>query len=117
MRFLPEIEIGYLLRRAKDSALYFGTAMIALPISLITSPLFAKNLSAYDFSVIGYFTALMSFFLPIINLSFYNYYMLDYFKREEIERKLILRSLVSFLLIFNVFVVSFGFLILHFYLK
>jgi len=114
---LPDIEIGYLLRRAKDSLLYFGAAMIALPISFITSPLFAKNLSAYDFSAIGYFSAIMSFFLPIINLSFYNYYMLDYFKREEVDRKKILQSLVSFLLIFNVFVVSSGFLILHYYLK
>jgi O-antigen/teichoic acid export membrane protein len=106
-----------LFRRARDSAFYFGAAMIALPIALITSPLFAKNLSAYDFSAIGFFTAIMSLFLPIMNLSFYNYYMLDYFQRTEIERKTILRSLVSFLLLYNVFVVILSFLILQYYLN
>ena len=117
MGFLQEIDFSYLLRRAKDSALYFGAAMIALPISVITSPLFAKNLTAYDFAAIGFFTALMSFFMPIITLSLYNYYMLDYFKRDEAERKNILRSLISFLLLFNVVVVSLGYLILQYYLK
>jgi O-antigen/teichoic acid export membrane protein len=117
LEFLQEIDFSQLLQRAKDSILYFGAAIILLPISIFTSPLFAKNLSAYDFSAIGYFSAVMSFFLPIINLSFYSYYMLDYFKRNEEERRDILRSLVSFLLLFNIFVVSLGYLILHFYLK
>lgn len=117
MDFLLDIDFSHLIRRAKDSALYFGAAIIALPISVITSPLFAKNLTAYDFAAIGFFTALMSLFLPIITLSFYNFYMLDYFKRDEAERKNILRSLVSFLLFFNILVISLGYLILHYYLK
>jgi O-antigen/teichoic acid export membrane protein len=91
--------------------------MVALPISVFTSPIFAKNLSAYDYSAIGFFTAVMSFFIPIINLSFYNYYMLDYFKREEKEKKDILQSLFSFLLVFNVFVVGLGYLGISYYLK
>jgi len=117
LHLLPDIEFGYLIRRAKDSALYFGATMVLLPISLITSPLFAKNLTAYDFSSIGFFSAFLSFFLPFMNLSFYNYYMLDYFKRDEFERKKILRSLVSFLLLFNVFVISISYFIIYFYLK
>lgn len=117
MSLLLEFNFKSLFNRAKNTALYFGAAMIALPISLLTSPLFAKNLTAFDFSAIGYFSAIMSFFLPFINLSFYNYYMLDYFKRKEDERRMILRSLISFLLMFNIFVVSFGFLIFHLYLK
>lgn len=42
--------------------------------------------------------------------------MLDYFKRDEVERKKFLRTLISFLLIFNIFVVSLGYSILSVYL-
>ena len=78
---------NYYISRFKDSFFYFGSSIIALPVSVITSPLFAKNLSAYDFSAIGYFGAIMSFFLPITNLSFYDFYMLDYYKRDNAEKK------------------------------
>lgn len=115
--FITQLDYKILFRRIKDASLYFGAAMIALPISIFTSPIFAKNLSAYDFSALGYFSAIMSFFLPLINLSFYNYYMLDYFKREENESKNILRSLFSFLLIYNIFIITLGYLIIHLYLK
>lgn len=91
--------------------------MLALTISIFTSPLFAKNLSAYDYAAMGYFSAIMSFFLPLINLSFYNYFMVDYFKREDQERNGILRSLFSFLLIYNIFIVTLGYFVIHIYLK
>jgi len=101
----------------KNSLFYFGSSIILLPIALFTTPIFAKNLSAYDFSAIGYFGALMQIFTPLLTLSFYSYYMVDYHKRTEIENKAVLKSLISFLLVSNIAIVVFGYIGIWLYLK
>jgi O-antigen/teichoic acid export membrane protein len=103
--------------RFKDSLYYFGSSLIMLPIALFTTPIFARNLSAYDFSAIGYFGALMQIFTPLLSLSFYSYYMVDYHKRTDNENQKVLSSLVSFLLLSNIFIILFGYLGILLYLK
>ena len=55
--------------------------------------------------------------MPIIALNFYNYYMTVYHNNTKEENVDILRTLVSFLLIIDVFIVGIAFLILNFYLN
>ncbi|MBI2420044.1 MAG: hypothetical protein HYV28_19455, partial [Ignavibacteriales bacterium] len=110
-------KFSYIFKRLKDSILYFGAGVLALPISVFTSPLFAKNMSSYDFAAIGYFTALMQMILPILNLSFYSYFITDYFKRDEAENKKVLVSLVSFLILSNIVFIVIGYSGLYLYLN
>ncbi|MDP3463669.1 MAG: hypothetical protein Q8S18_12835 [Bacteroidales bacterium] len=102
--------------RFKDSLLYMGASLIKLPIAFVTSPIFARNLSLTDFAAIGYFNTLSTFLMPVIALMFYNYYMTAYHSRSTEENKTILQSLVSFLLIIDVLIVSLSFIVLKYYL-
>lgn len=94
-----------------------GAAIVKLPIAIFTSPMFAKNLSASEFAAIGYFNTLSTFLMPVIALMFYNYYMTGYHERNDKENGSILQSLVSFLLLLDVFIVAIAFFILKWYLS
>jgi len=84
-----------------NSVPFFIPSLIQLVITIVTMPIFARNLSHVDFSIIGYFQSIQQFVTPILNLSFYIYFMKDYHKRSESENEHIQSSLVLFLIYFN----------------
>lgn len=88
-----------------------------LPIAIFTSPIFAKNLSHTDFAAMGYFNNLSTFLMPILALSFYSFYMTGYQSRTKEENNTILQTLVSFLLVIDVFIVTIAFIGLKYYLE
>ena len=90
--------------------------MIQLPISVILSPIFSRNLSSDDFAAVGYFNALAMFFTPLFNLSFYNYYMLMYSRDNAEKNKELLQTLTSFLILSNIILIGIAILILQYYL-
>ncbi len=110
------MNVSYYLKRFKDTSFYLGAALVKLPIAVFTSPIFAKNLSASEFAAIGYFNTLSTFLMPIIALMFYNYYMTGYHERTKEESIKILQSLVSFLLLIDIFIVTIAYYILKYYL-
>jgi len=101
----------------KNSLYFLAPSVLELLISLVTFPIFSRNLSPYDFSVIGYYESINQIFLPIMNLSFYVYYMKDFFKRTPEENKRVLISLMLFLSGTNLLIISLGFVLLHVYFK
>lgn len=110
------MNLSFYFTRLKDSIFYLGAALVKLPIAIFSSPMFAKNLSGNDFAAMGYFNALSTFLMPIMALMFYNYYMSGYHERSEEKSDEILQSLISFLIIIDVFIVTFSFIILKYYL-
>lgn len=102
--------------RLKSSFLYLASSLLILPISLMASPMFARNLSSMDFAEIGFFSNLQIFLLPIMNLSFYNYYMTGYHERSDDENDYVLRTLFSFLIFTNIFISTASYFALKYYL-
>jgi O-antigen/teichoic acid export membrane protein len=102
--------------RLKSSFFYLASSLIVLPISLVTSPIFARNLTSMDFAEIGFFSNLQIFLLPIMNLSFYSYYMTGYHERSDDENDYVLRTLFSFLILINIVISTAFYLALKFYL-
>lgn len=62
-------------------------------ISLFTTPVFALNLSAKDFAIIGYYSSFNSLLSPLILFYMNQFYLREYFKRNE-EQKIILRTTI-----------------------
>lgn len=90
-------------------------SIIGLLINLATFPIFSEYLSSYDFAVLGYYEAIAQIFLPIMNLSFFSYYMKDFFRRSDEENKVVRATLVIFLLFINIVMVVMGLILLFIY--
>jgi O-antigen/teichoic acid export membrane protein len=100
----------------KNAILYFGGSLVQLIVSLVTSPIFARNLSAEEFGIIGYFTSLSQFIFPLTTLSLTFYYLSNYFKQDNNTNKKLLSNILIFLTLSNIFIacVSYGFLYVYF---
>jgi len=94
---------------------FFGASLIQFLIGLYTFPIFATNLSSLDYSIIGYFTSIQQFFIPLLNMSFYSYYMMNYHKNDTHTNNNILMNLIIFLSIINILIILIGLLLLHIY--
>ncbi|MDQ0155371.1 hypothetical protein [Robertmurraya andreesenii] len=99
----------------KNIVYFFMPSIIGLFINLITFPIFSKNFSSFDFAVTGYFDAIAQIFLPIMNLSFYSFYMKDFFKRSDEENKEVRATLVMFLSFINICIILVGLILLFIY--
>ncbi len=86
----------------KNAFLYFGGSIIQLFIGIFTSPIFARNLSAEEFGILGYYNSLASIILPSTILSLQVYYIMKYFRQNEEENKQLFSTLIIFLSIFNI---------------
>lgn len=115
MEINNKLKISFVI--GKDFIFYLSSSIIALPITIILSPIFAKVLSAYDFAAIGYFSAVSIFTASIFTWSFYNYYMVEYSKNSQIENQKVLTSLFSFLLLIHVPLIIIVYFIFNTYLR
>lgn len=86
-------------------------------INLVTFPIFSKNLSPLDFSIMGYYESISQIFLPIMNLSLYTYYMKDYFIRTAEENQRVLVSSMLFLSVSNLILIIIGLGVLYIYFE
>ena len=89
----------------KNSILFFLPSIVGLFLNLYTTPIFSRNLSHYDFSLLGYFASIQAFVLPVLNLSLFPYYMKGYSKRDKSENAAVMNSLILFLGIANIFTI------------
>ncbi|WP_246277121.1 lipopolysaccharide biosynthesis protein [Neobacillus endophyticus] len=74
-------------------------------------------MSSYDFAVMGYYEAIGQLFIPIMNLSFYSFYMKDFFSRTDEENERIMAILIKFLSLINLGIIFVGTLLLLLYFQ
>lgn len=108
---------GLVIRNLANSFFYFGNTIIALGLSLLTFPIYADNLLASDFGIIGFYGSIQSFFLPIFILSLPNYYLMYYYKVSEEENNLILFNLLFYLSLTNLGIIAIAHVIIFMYFK
>lgn len=75
-------------------SLYLSSNLIQVVIGLLLNPVWASNLSHYDYSVLGYFDSFVLFSTPLISFAFFSYYSKVYFNINELEQKKTLSTLV-----------------------
>lgn len=105
----------YILINFKNSFLFLAPSLFTLLINLFTMPIFARNLSHYDYSIIGYFGAIQGIITPILNLSLFPYYMRHYHKRTDTENDDVIKNIVVFLAFANLVTIVTGTLIVYLY--
>ncbi len=97
-----------IIRNLRNSIYFFLPSILQLALNLVTSPIFARNLSYWDFSAIGYFNSIQQFFVPVLNLSMFQFYMKGYHQRTEQENKQVMSSLVLFTSMSGILMLLFG---------
>ncbi len=91
-----------LISKIKNTGLYLLVPIISFSVSIFTSPLFARYLTAEEFGYFGYYNSVGSFLTPFFSLVFPAYHMSVYFKFDELERRKVLTSLALFTLLWNI---------------
>ena len=99
----------------KNVIYFFIPSIIGLLITLFTFPIFSEYLTSYDFAVMGYFETISIIFMPLMNLSFYSFYMKDFFTRTDEENRKVRSVLIKFLTVVNLGIVFLGLLIIAIY--
>ncbi|MBS7566821.1 oligosaccharide flippase family protein [Mucilaginibacter sp. Bleaf8] len=105
------------LGKLKSGGIYLLVPVINFGISFITSPIFARYLSAEDYGYYGYYSTLASFLLVFSSLSLQTYYMSVFFKETEEKRRTIQTTLSIFTLVWNLVFFPIAYLSIYLYLK
>ena len=101
----------------RNAGLYFSASIVQLLISLITTPIYSRYLSASEFATIAYFHAIQAFLAPISTLSFTFYYLMNYYKQTKEENERDFGELLCFLSISNLVLFAIGYVGLKLYFK
>lgn len=73
----------------KNLTSYFGASLIPMVMGLVANPWIAKNMDPEDYAVSGYYTSFSSLISPIIIFYMIHFYIKEYFRRSEEERRLL----------------------------
>lgn len=84
-----------------NSIFFMAPSILSMLIQLFTTPIFARNLSPTDFSIIGYFSAIGAIYNSLINFSLFSYYMRGFHARSEKENNHVISTTVLFLMLSN----------------
>ncbi len=116
--------IGLVLQRIKDHrasmknmSYYLMASFIPMLINLFLSPLYALNLSAEDFAIVGFFASFQSLFGPLILFEMHQNYMREYYFRNEEERNTLRSTMFNTFLVFPFAITTLSLLGLYVYLK
>jgi len=115
--FTNNISIADLLVKVKSTGIYLLVPIVNFGVSIVTTPIFAKHLSASEFGIFGYFASLSTFIGCFYGLLFQTYYMSAYFRESADKRKQILVTLLLFNILWNVFFFPISYFGLLFYFK
>jgi O-antigen/teichoic acid export membrane protein len=91
-----------LLEKARTTGIYLLVPIIGFLVSVFTSPIFAKHLSAEEFGYFGFYNTTSQFVNILFGLSLQSFYMSVYYRETEEERKKTLSTIALFALIWNV---------------
>lgn len=104
-----------LLKNVQNTGLYFLGSIVQSILALIAQPIYSMHLSADEFGIIGYFTAIKGFFTPIFILGMTSVYLMHYFKQSEEDNKKLLFNLTFFLCCFNTIILFAGYIAIYLY--
>ncbi len=96
---------------------YLMASFIPMLINLFLSPLYSLNLSADDFAIVGYYASFQALFGPLILFDLNQYYMREYYFRNEEERETLRSTLFNTFLVIPFIVVLLSLFGLYVYLK
>jgi O-antigen/teichoic acid export membrane protein len=85
---------------------YLMASFIPMIINLFLSPLYALNLSAEDFAIVGYFASFQSLFGPLMLFEMHQNYMREYYFRSERERTNLRSTMFKTFLVFPFIVMA-----------
>lgn len=75
------------IKTIKNIGNYFLASLIPMIISMVTSPLFALYLEPEDYAIISFYTSFNSLLTPFVLFYFNQYYMREYFYRDDAGRE------------------------------
>lgn len=116
MRF-PNLNGKVILSYSKNLSTYFGASIIPMLLNLAINPLIAMNMSPEDYAISGYYYSFSTLILPIICFYLTDYYIKEYFRRDEEGRKLIFAAVAKSLVFFSGFISLICFILIFGYLK
>ncbi|MDT0677697.1 lipopolysaccharide biosynthesis protein [Autumnicola musiva] len=105
-----------IILKLKSTGIYLLVPIINFAVSIFSTPLFAKHLSAEEFGYFGYYNSLISFLTIFFHLSFHTYYMSTYHRVSDEKRKRILITIVLFSLLWNVVFFPLAYFGVYFYI-
>ena len=91
-----------LFEKAKTTGIYLLVPIINFLISVFTSPIFAKHLSAEEFGYFGFYNTTAQFVNILFGLSLQSFYMSVYYRETAENRRKILSTITLFAIIWNV---------------
>lgn len=93
-------------QQISNLSIYFLAALIPMILSLVSNPLLAKNLSPEDYAIIGYYSAFVTLFSPLINFYLLHYYTKRFYELDE-DGRISLKATLYRALIFFSFILTF----------
>lgn len=99
----------------KNVALYFLGSILQSILAVIAQPIYSLHLSAHDFGILGYFSAIQNVLTPIFIFGMTSVYLMNYFKQTEEDNKKLLFNLTFFLFCFNSIIMLISYISIYFY--
>ncbi len=96
---------------------YFMASFIPMLINLFLSPVYALNLSAEDFAIVGYFTSFTSLLSPLILFELNQYYMREYFFKDDDGRKHLRATVFQAFLVYPFIIMGLSLLGIYIYMR
>lgn len=93
-------------QQISNLSIYFLAALIPMILSLVSNPFLAKNLSPEDYAIIGYYSAFVTLFSPLINFYLLHYYTKRFYELDE-DGRVLLKATLYRVLIFFSFILTF----------
>lgn len=88
-------------QQISNLSIYFLAALIPMILSLVSNPFLAKNLSPEDYAIIGYYSAFVTLFSPLINFYLLHYYTKRFYELDEDGRIVLKATLYRALIFFS----------------
>lgn len=82
-------------------SIYFFAALVPMLLSLVSNPFLANNLSPEDYAIIGYYSAFVTLFSPLINFYLLHYYTKRFYELDEKGRNVLKATLYRALIYFS----------------
>ncbi len=96
---------------------YLGSSLLAAFIGIALNPLMAKNLSAEDYAIIGYYTSFNLLLLPLMHLNLMSYFMKKFFTLSKDDRERMSNVIVISLIPIGLLVLFVFSTLFYFYCK
>lgn len=88
-------------KQISNLSIYFLAALIPMALSLISNPFLAKNLSPEDYAIIGYYSAFVTLFSPLINFYLLHFYTKRFYELDSEGRNTLKATLYRALIFFS----------------